>query len=110
MHITMAATFVGLTFASGCSAQKPPVTAERNGTAKPFSLDTPVSVIAADEGGKAVLKHDVPGLMASSSYILLEGMSLSQIAPLSGGRLTKAKLAEVQADLAKLATRDNGAY
>jgi hypothetical protein len=69
--------------------------------AKPpyFSMDTPVDRIAADQRGKAVLDRDLPGLMASRSYVLFDDMSLSQIATLSGGKLTETKLALVQADL-----------
>jgi len=67
-----------------------------------FSVDTPVEHIAADPRGKAILDHDVPGLMASRSYLLFEDMSLSQIATVSGGKLTKAKLDLVQADLFQL--------
>lgn len=67
-----------------------------------FTLDTPVDRIAADERGKAVLDRDLPGLMASRSYALFDDMSLSQIATLSGGRLTQTKLDRVQADLSQL--------
>jgi hypothetical protein len=67
-----------------------------------FSLDTPVDVIAANPKGKAVLDHDIPGLMASRSYVLFDDMSLTQIATVSGGRLTKTKLALVQTDLSQL--------
>jgi hypothetical protein len=95
-------------FLLGCSAQKPTAdTASNNLAAAPgptFSLDTPVEHIAADSRGKAILDHDVPGLMASQSYLLFEDMSLSQIATVSGGRLTKAKLEVVQADLSQLST------
>jgi hypothetical protein len=65
-----------------------------------FSLNTPVEEIAADQRGEVILIRDVPGLMASKSYILFDDMTLSQIATVSGGRLTKAKLDLVQADLA----------
>jgi len=67
-----------------------------------FTLDTPVEKIAADPAGNAVLHRDVPGLMASSSYIMIEDMSLSQIASISNGRLTQKKLNILQADLAAL--------
>ncbi|MDD2704879.1 MAG: hypothetical protein PHU07_06050 [Acidocella sp.] len=99
-------------FLTGCAAQGSKVAvAQPDNTAhaagRSFSLDTPVSKIAADQGGKAVLERDVPGLMSSSSYILLEGMSLAQIAPLSGGRISRTKLDQVQADLAKLAINES---
>ena len=67
-----------------------------------YTLDTPVNRIAADPRGKAVLVRDVPGLMASKNYPLFDDMSLSQIAFLSGGRLSKTKLALVQSDLTQI--------
>jgi hypothetical protein len=68
-----------------------------------FSLDTPVERIAADRRGKAVLERDLPGLMASRSYLLFDDMSLSEIATLSSGQLTQTKLDVVEADLSRLA-------
>jgi hypothetical protein len=72
--------------------------------AKPrvFTLDTPVERIAADPQGRAVLERDVPGLMANKEYALFDDMSLSEIALMSGGRLTKSKLALVKSDLIEL--------
>jgi len=70
-----------------------------------FSLDTPLDRIAADQRGKSVLDRDLPGLMASRSYVLFDDMSLSQIATVSGGKLTQTKLDRVQADLAQLSDR-----
>jgi hypothetical protein len=89
-----------------CSAPKP-VTDEGasshiSAPIHAFSLDTPLDQIAADKQGKAVLDRDLPGLMASRSYILFDDMSLSQIAVMSGGRLTKEKLTVVEADLSNL--------
>jgi hypothetical protein len=90
----------------GCSGHKSNMAAVPNGVAAArtptFSLNTPVDVIVADQGGKAVLDRDVPGLMASRSYILFDDMSLSQIATVSGGQLTKTKLDLIQADLSRL--------
>jgi hypothetical protein len=71
-----------------------------------FSLDTPLHEIAADKRGKAVLDRDLPGLMASRSYILFDDMSLSQIAIMSGGRLTKIKLARVKEDLSNVSVAE----
>jgi hypothetical protein len=98
---------LGLAYLPGCSNQNANAGAVSNGVAAArsptFSLNTPVDVIAADQGGKAVLDRDVPGLMASRSYILFDDMSLSQIATVSGGQLTKTKLDLIQADLSRLA-------
>jgi hypothetical protein len=70
-----------------------------------FTLDTPVERIAADPGGHDVLHRDLPGLMTSPSYIMIEDMSLSQIASISSGRITQSKLNVLQADLAALSPR-----
>jgi hypothetical protein len=90
----------------GCAAQKPAAeAASKNLTATPastLSLDTPVEQIAADPRGKAILNDDVPGLLANPNYFMVENMSLSQIAAISGGRITKAELDLVRADLSHL--------
>ena len=82
---------------SGASPQGAPAPAKSL-----YTLDTPVDRIAADPRGKAVLLRDVPGLMASKNYPMFDDMSLSQIAFLSGGRLSKTKLALVQSDLTQI--------
>jgi hypothetical protein len=90
----------------GCSTQVPGNTIESKVTEERhsanFSLNTPLETIAADRNGKAILNRDLPGLMASPSYQLVDDMSLSQIATVSGGQLDMTKLELVQADLAKL--------
>lgn len=72
--------------------------------AKPrlFTLNTPVDRIAADPQGKAVLERDVPGLMKNKDYPMFDDMSLSEIALISGGRLTKSKLDLVKSDLIQI--------
>ena len=67
-----------------------------------FSVQTPIDKIAADERGKAVLDRDVPGVMSNPHYMLFSCMSLSQLASMSGGRLSKSKLNQVNSDLAEL--------
>ncbi len=103
--IVLSALLTGIAFLPGC-AEQPPRVAAAQPMAVRFSLDTPVSRIAADPRGKAVLTRDVPGLMASRSYPLFEDMSLMQIASFSGGRLPQSKLDQVQADLALLPACD----
>jgi hypothetical protein len=97
---------LGPTILLGCSSGKPVTTAgaPHGVTARPtaYSLDTPLDRIAADKRGKAVLDRDLPGLMASRSYLLFDDMSLTQIAMMSGGRLNQTKLNLVEADLAQL--------
>jgi hypothetical protein len=98
---------LGCVVIAGCSARTPatmtasPVTGETRNAAT-FSLNTPLERIAADRSGKAILVRDIPGLMASPDYDLVDDMSLAQIATVSGGQLSTAKLDLVQTDLAKL--------
>lgn len=89
---------------AGCAAQhhsaeSSVATASRSSN---FSVQTPIDQIAADKNGKDVLERDVPGVMNNPHYILYSCMSLAQVASLSGGRLTKAKLDRVDEDLAGL--------
>lgn len=99
-------TVMSVAFLFGCSAQRLATGGKSNGVATvhdpAFSLDTPLNHIAADQRGKAILEHDLPGLMASRSYALFDDMSLSQIAAVSGGQLTKTELDLVEADLSHL--------
>ncbi len=93
---------------TGCGAA--PHTSQASAVANPappkaagsFTIDTPVDRIAANPNGKAVLDRDVPGLMASKEYPLFDDMSLSQIAVMSGGRISKDKLSLVQTDLVQV--------
>lgn len=67
-----------------------------------FSLDTPIEALAADEAAKAVLQADLPGLLEIPQYEMIKGLSLTQLQPYSGGKLTDELLAKTAADLAKL--------
>jgi hypothetical protein len=103
----MAFVTLGLPSLAACSNgrapdQGPASAAVVKAPAPNFSLDTPVDRIAANQRGKAILDRDLPGLMASQSYLLFDDMSLSEIASLSGGLLTKTKLDLVQNDLTQL--------
>jgi len=101
----VAYSLLGPALLSGCGSPPHAATAANASPAAPgkpacaFTLDTPVDRIAATPNGKAILERDVPGLMASKEYPLFDDMSLSQIALMSGGRLSKDKLNLVQSDL-----------
>ena len=99
---------LGPTLLLGCAAQKTTTeAASRNLATTPvtaLSLDAPVEQIAADPRGKMILNHDIPGLLGNPSYFMFENMSLSQIAALSGGRITNAELDLVKVDLSHLST------
>jgi hypothetical protein len=100
----LGATLLATACLAGCTPAQKPVTAAVSPRIAhpPYSLDTPVEKIAADPLGRAVLTRDIPRLMSSSSYILFEDMSLAQIATVSGGRLTRAKLDLIEADLSRI--------
>ncbi len=81
-------------------------------TAKPavkaMSIDMPIASIASKPAGKAVLEHDLPGLCERPEFMMFKGMSLKALAGMSNGRITTAKLNQVQADLVKVSvTADN---
>ena len=79
-----------------------PVPAPKPAKPHVFTLNTPVERIAADPRGKAVLDRDVPGLMANKNYPMFDEMSLSEIALVSGGKLTRSKLELVKSDLIQI--------
>jgi hypothetical protein len=107
-HAPAAAVALGIAGLSGCgpAPQSRLPTGTLVGPPPRFTLDTPVERIAADPAGGAVLRRDLPGLMSSTSYIMIEDMSLSQIASISSGRITREKLNVLEADLAALSPRD----
>jgi hypothetical protein len=87
----------------GCSAQNgSPAAGSPNG---PFTVDTPLQDIAANPQGKAILDADVPGVMSSPKYPMIEDMSLAQIATFANGKIPKEKLDQVQSDLDALAAQ-----
>lgn len=102
-HGFVALSMAGLAcMASGCAAQPAQQRVGANKAAPVFSVQTPIDRIAADQRGKAVLDRDVPGVMSNPNYVIFSSMSLSQLASLSGGRLTQTKLKQVDSDLAEL--------
>ncbi len=66
------------------------------------TIDSTIEAIAADPQGKAILDAQFPGMMAHESYPMFKGMSLKQVQPYSGGRITDEQVAKVAAELAKL--------
>jgi hypothetical protein len=76
-----------------------PVTA---GAAR-LNLDTPIETIVADPKGKEVLTADMGGdLTQHPAYEQFKAMSLNQVAPLSGGKITDEVLKKVATDLAAI--------
>lgn len=61
--------------------------------------DSPIEAIAADPAGKAAFEKHLPDMLAHPAYEQFKGMSLRQLAPLSGGIITDEKIAAVEAEL-----------
>jgi hypothetical protein len=68
-----------------------------------LNLDTPIETIMADPKGKEVLTADMGGdLSQHPAYEQFKGMSLNQVAPMSGGKVSDDMLKKVGADLSAI--------
>lgn len=68
-----------------------------------LNLDTPIETIAADPQGKAILTADLGAdVTQHPAYESFKGMSLAQVAPMSGGKITDDMLKKVATDLAAI--------
>ncbi|WP_427789069.1 hypothetical protein [Brevundimonas diminuta] len=107
-------TLAILLCAGAALAQEAPApTAKSQTTAEPdlsaetsnaFTLDTPIQTLATDQGARAVLDRELPGLTTQESYEQFKGMSLKTLMPLSGGLITDERLDAVEAGLRTLGT------
>ena len=88
-----------LVIASPIAAQDKPATAAPLAAAK-YTTDTPIETIVADPAGKAVLDATVPGITTHAMYEQFKAMSLKQLAPMSGGKITDEGLANADKALA----------
>jgi hypothetical protein len=68
-----------------------------------LNLDTPIETIIADPKGKEVLTADM-GMDVSQhpAYEQFKSMSLNQVAPMSGGKISDDVLKKVATDLAAI--------
>lgn len=89
---------------SGCATPGGGQSAEGPATTEvasaPLTLDTPISDVCADPRGRAALDRNLPGLRKNPNYFLFQGFSLRQLASMSGGRITQAKLESVRQEFA----------
>lgn len=69
-------------------------------TAAKFTVDTPLETIAADPAGKAALDATMPGITTHPMYEQFKSMSLKQLAPMSGGKITDEGLVKANDALA----------
>ena len=90
------------THGAGPSASTGP--AGTQNVAAQLTLDTPIGQLCDDPRGRAALDRNLPDLRKNPNYFLFESMSLRQLASMSGGKITKARLESVRLDLAATAT------
>ena len=89
-----------LTLTAPLAAQTP--VAPAPAAAVKYTIDTPIETIAADPAGKAVLDANMPGLTTHAMYEQFKAMSLKQLQPMSGGKITDEGLAKIGPALATL--------
>lgn len=65
-----------------------------------YTADTPIETIVADPAAKTLLDASVPGLTTHSMFEQFKSMSLKQLQPMSGGRITDDVLVKAVAALA----------
>lgn len=83
--------------APGAAAAPTPAAAT---VAVKYTVDTPLETIVADPAGKAVIDSNMPGLTTHAMFDQFKSMSLKQLAPMSGGRITEEALTKVAPVLA----------
>ena len=67
-----------------------------------FTVDSPIAELMANPAAKGVVEKVTPSLEENPHYFMFKMMSLRQIAPMSEGKLTDAKLAQIDQMLAKV--------
>jgi hypothetical protein len=68
-----------------------------------FNLDTPIETLVADPAAKAVLDKDLGNDVSKHpAYDQFKSMSLSAVAPMSGGAVTEEMLKTLGTDLAAI--------
>lgn len=89
--------------APATSASVGPATGAAPAVTSKFTLDTPIETIEADAKGKEVLTADLGGDVSQHPmYESFKSMSLNQVAPMSGGKITDDLLKKVATDLAAI--------
>jgi hypothetical protein len=80
----------------------PATTAAPAATAAKFSTATPIEQLAANPAAAAVLEANFPKITQHPMYDSFKAMSLKDVAPMSGGKITDAQLTKAEADLAAI--------
>lgn len=104
---TLLLTTAALLAASAAQAQTAPSDhganhAEHAQAAARPTIESSIEALENDAATKAVLEKHLPGLAEHPAYSQFKGMTLRQVAPLSGGKITDEIIAAIDADLKAL--------
>ena len=67
-----------------------------------LTVESKLSELLGNESGKEIIEKHCPGLSSDPKIKMAMNMSLRQIMPFSGGKLTSAMIEAVSQDLAEL--------
>jgi hypothetical protein len=70
--------------------------------AQKYTVDTPIETLAADPAAKKVIEDAIPGITTHESYDMFKSMSLAQLQPMAGGRVTEDMMTKVKTGLAAI--------
>jgi hypothetical protein len=68
----------------------------------PLSIESPLSAISANEGGKAILEKHCSAMTADPRFKGAMGMTLKQVRPMSQGKITQEIYDTVAKELEQL--------
>jgi hypothetical protein len=68
----------------------------------PLAIESTISEIMDNENGKAILEKHCSVMTSDPRFQKAKGMTLKQIKPMSGGKITQAMIELVAQDLAQL--------
>jgi hypothetical protein len=106
MTKTLLIAAVALLAAGAASAQTAPASHEDHAAHAPAAarptIESPIEALVNDPATKAVLDKHLPGLAEHSAYGQFKRMTLRQVAPFSGGKITNDIIAAIDADLKAL--------
>ncbi len=67
-----------------------------------LTVESKLSELLGNEGSKQIIEQHCPGLSSDPKIKMAMNMTLKQIMPFSGGKLTSAMIDAVSQDLAKI--------
>jgi len=67
-----------------------------------LTVESKLSELLADSRSKEVVEKHLPGISTHPMLGMIQGMTLNQIMPLSGGQITPEAVQAIAADLEKL--------